>query len=339
MKKFVVLLGVVVVGLMTVLTQAEMKDLQKNKYGDEEVKLQLESAFERDETVNKLLEYLVSVNQSEHKSDDSKSNISVNREGGIAEMYLYGIENNTYYEQVEKIERVLGLEGLVDFVYNEAEIEKEKLLLSGIKEEYGSVCRIKYYGQAVVTVSAYKSDTYEEDQFVERDVFIKVPSEKLKDTQYATLAETLMEDGYYVSQLMQGEEKDVLVLVNANSLASSATYSWNEVGEMEPLDLLNIRYEVLTDKAQPEEMRVILESRGKITMNETDKAVLVNVAQEIGLNQEEVERLIQLVDTTLEKPTKNQDQKVGEWQYSSKYTMQENSYNGATHYLEMSLTD
>lgn len=339
MKKLIVLLGIVVVGLITVLTQAKVKDLQKNRYGYEELKLHLESAFERDETVNKLLEYLASVKQSENKSDDSKSNIFVNREGGIADMYLYGIENNTYYEQVEKIERVLGLEGLVDFVYNEADIEKEKLLLAGIKEEYGGICRIKYYDQAVVTVRASKSDTYEADQLVERSVSIRVPSEKLKDIQHAALVETLMEDGYYVSQFIQGEAKNVLVLVNANSLASSSTYNLNEVGEMAPFNLQNIRYEILTDKAKPEEVRMILESREEITMNETDKAVLVNVAQEMGLNPEEVEKLIQLVDTTLEKPTKNQNQKVGQWQYRSKYTRQGGSYNGTTHYLEMSLTD
>lgn len=336
MKKLIVSLGIVLVGLMTVLTQAKMKDLQKNRYGDKEVKVQSEIAFERDETVNKLLEYLVSVNESEHKSD---SRISVNREGGIAEIDLYGIENNTYYEQVEKIERVLGLEGLVDFVYNEAEIEKEKLLLAGIEKDYGDVSRIKYYDQAVVTVSAYKRDTYEADNLVKRSVSIQVPSEKLKDIQHAALTERLMEDGYYVSQFIQGEAKNVLVLVNANSLAASSTYNLNEAGEMEPFNLQNIRYEILTDKAQPEEVRVILESRGKITMNETDQAVLVNVAQEMELNPEEVEKLIQLVDTTLEKPTKNQNQKVGDWQYRSKYTRRGNSYNGAMHYLEISLTD
>ncbi len=339
MKKFIVLLGIVVIGCMTVLTQEEAKNLQQNEYRYEEEVINLETAFEKDEDVNKLIQHLASIKNKENRNynEQRRNNISVSREGGIVHISLNGVENNTYYEQVEKIERVLGLEGLVNLVYDDAQIEKEKMLLSGIKEEYGSVSRIKYYDKAIVTVNAYKREEEEKGRSAERSVRIEVPSEKLKDTKYASLAEKVLEDSYYVSQLIQGEERDVLVLVNANSLASFGTYSLNDEGEMAFKDLARIRYEVVVGKEKPEEMHMILTSSDIAIMNEVDQAVLLNIGREMGLSQEEIESLKELVNETLEKPSKNRSKSIGQWQYSSKYTTEQSDYDRDIYYLEISL--
>lgn len=340
MKKFIVLFGIVVIGFMTVLTRGETKNLQESYQERRRNKIELENVFERDETVNKLLEYLASVDKLNESDKDRTNHIYVCREGGIAEMNLFGIENNTYQEQIEKVERVLGLTGLTDFVYNEATIEKENMLLAGMKEEYGNVCHSKYYENAIVSVNACKEEAYEDNQSVQRNVNIYVPSEKLKDVQMAEFAEKLLEEGYYVNGFIQGEEKEVLVLSNTDAFATLGIYNYreNEAGEMEQVDLMNIRYEILMNQTKPEAAKVIVKSRGKISMNEKDQAVLVNAAQEMGLNEEEISRLNELVADTLEKPGKNQSKAVGKWQYHAKYTNEHDSYEGTMRYLEISLT-
>lgn len=342
-KKIIVLLGIVCIGFVTVLAQDMLEDNRRIEYEYEKNTICIPEQFKRDLEVNKLLEYCASVDKAKAQEDITYNDSVhgyVSRDGGITQINLYDIENETYKEVVEKIERVLGLEGLVEFAYDESTIEKAKLLLAGTKEEYGALYRMVYYDQAIVTASTTKETNAVGEVEIKCGLYLKMPSEQLKDAQYAALAERLLPEGYYVEQMIIGEEKEILMFVNAAALtyASVGEKYINANGEIEPLDMTKIRYELLADEGKVEEVRMIITTLNQMVLNETDISIFKDAAIEMGLGEKEVSEVMTCIEKTIENPTKDQSYKVGSWQYYSKHTKDKDVYLDNTQYVEIGLT-
>lgn len=130
MKKIIVLLIIVAGGLVGILTKAEIEAGRAWRENGEVIKI--ESVFKRDEQVNTLIEHINSVREKNY--DKGPGNIVAERNGGVVTINVWGADQPKYYEEFEKIERMLELEGLVDFIYNEEILGHEKELLEGLEE-------------------------------------------------------------------------------------------------------------------------------------------------------------------------------------------------------------
>lgn len=335
MKKLMSILGVLAIGTVGILTQVQLK--QNAAIGNDREVIKIESSFERNLQVNELIEHLASVEQMDYEKEKERY-IGTRRQGGVVELTISGLEEPKYYEQVEKIERVLELEGLVDLVYDKEQLAREETDLQQLKD-WESVGTQKYYDQALVGIRATKVPEHRQQTSSSRTLFVVVPSEKLKDDKYIQLADRLCEEGYYVRDLAMGGMKQMLILENKSKLLGMHTEEvWiDENGERIQQTPVDLRYEILTDEAEVEGIRMIIQSYDTLKLTEEDKQIFINAAYEMGLDDAETRQLIQSIDKTLEHPAKLNKEQIGRWDYKTHYEQEKYGDNYTRQGLEITL--
>lgn len=346
MKKVIGLLCVAAIivlgGLAYLETEASVYD--KDYFGRRDKEIYVEDPFEKDVEVQELLEHINSVGQKNNYKE-SNGSIRADRTGAVAEIDIYKAQLPEYQEQVEKIERVLGLEGLVDYIYGEEQQMYEEIAIRQL--EIGEdVKRVKQFGNAFVTVRTFKSieevseKVLEEGkEYISKTVFIKVLRDELKNKEQELLVQSLEGNGYYLVDLIQGGAEEMLVFKNTAELSDKGRVAviLDDKGEITTEIPSNIRYEILAKGNKVQQVRGIMCGRDKLIIGEADIEMFIDSARELGLDESQLTQLRETIEETLAKPMKDRKEKVGEWDYQARYTQESLGEQGREIYLDISI--
>lgn len=315
MKKIIVALIIILGGVVAWLTSL-MGSGNADSYNREI--LYIENPFVRDEKVNELLEHINSLDTRNY-GEKNMGNIHGERDRGIVRIEITETQRERFKEQVEKIERVLELEGLTESIYNPKWVNEEKDFLKEL-EANKNVGTITRYGDILVTTSLYKR--LEEDESFNKSIIIKIPREKVQNPQKADLAQALKGEGYALKDLVVGGEEEMFVFINEAEMARVNEWDilLDENRQVVTEIPAEVHYEILTNQDKVSYIKGIAEGKGNINFKEQDEEMLLRAAGELGLDESKVIQLKELLRETLENPMKNRKEKIGEWEYQAKYT-------------------
>lgn len=332
MKKIVGILSIIlVIGLGgLVYIQANAKVYEEGYYINREKEISIDAPFEQDARVKELLEHINSLNQRNYR-EEGTGNIGANREGAISEIYISGIELPKYREQVEKIERVLEIEGLVEYIYDEKQTSYDEAAFAKLSKGE-NVNRHKQFGDAFVTVEQSK---YEDSL---KTVSIKILRDKLRNPKYEALLSDLQGEGYYLTNLIHGGEQEMFVFNNAAQLTreSMKNTTIDEKGQTIIQKPAEVRCEILTQEGKVQYVKSIARGRDKLYIGEEDINMLLKSAKNLGLDESQVSHLAQVVEETIANPMKDRKEKIGGWEYQAKYT-QRDFGSGKEIYLDITI--
>lgn len=333
MKKIIGILSVILVVILggVIYIQANANVYEEGYYVSRQKEIHMDSAFEENAKVKELLEYINSLDQRNYGKKNI-GNIYAGREGAVAEISISGIELPKYREQVEKIERVLEIEGLVEYIYGEEQTRYEEAALAKLSEGE-SINRYKQFGDVFVTVGQYR---YEDSL---KTVSIKILKDKLENPEYEVLLGEIQGDGYYLTNLIHGGEQEMFIFNNSAQLTreSRSSISIDEKGQILTQIPTMMRYEILTEEGKVQHVRSVARGIDKLYIDQRDRDMLLKSAKQLGLDESQVTHLTQIVEETFANPMKNRKTKIGEWEYQAKYTQRELRDLGREIYLDITL--
>lgn len=328
MKKLIGLLSVMVIIILGGLTYLETDTsvYEPGYYGGENKKIYIENPFEVDTKVKELLEHINGVNQK-NNNKESEWNMHADRAGAVSEINIYGAQLPECKEQVEKIERVLALDGMVEYIYGEEQVVYDEIAYNQLLEGE-EVTREKQFGDVFVTVGQYKSmeKTSQENQGDNRkDVYIRILRDNLKSPVHKELAEKLEGNGYYLVDIIQGGAEEMFIFNNVSQLRgiSRSSKVMDEKGELLTEIPGAMRYEVLAKEGKVSQIKYVAQGIEKLAISEADIEMFLVSAKELGLDESQLTQLRQVIEETLAKPMKDRKEKIGGWEYQAKYSQRE----------------
>ncbi|MEG1636416.1 MAG: hypothetical protein RR324_02795 [Cellulosilyticaceae bacterium] len=342
MKKLIGLLSVVVIIILGGLTylEADTSIYEAGYYGGEDKKIYIENPFEVDTKVKELLKHINSVNQKNNDKEAAWS-IHADRTGAVSEISIRGAQLPECKEQVEKIERVLELDGMVEYIYGEEQVAYDEKAYSQLSEGE-EILREKQFGDVFVTVEQYKSMEKASEKYTEnnrKSISVKILRDKLTNPAHEELARKLEENGYYLVNLISGGAEEMLIFNNISQLngISSTSKIMDENGEILDGMAEAMRYEILAKEGKVSQIRYVAQGVEKLAVGESDIEMFLASARELGLDESQLPQLRQVIEETLAKPMKDRKEKIGGWEYQAKYSQRDLGQGIREIYLDITL--
>lgn len=324
MKKWAVLLSIfTLIGILGLTYVEAYEEIQVENIQGQVETIRIEDPFNRDEQVNKASEY-ASNTVVTTQAEDGSGYMSARRRGAITLLTIdLGTDRDICRKPLEKIERILKLQGLVEYIYDEKYILSERTHLDRLKpnETAQSVVRMKDYGDIKVKVGTQSGKTKKGKSVFSQTVTLFTIKDTLKDSIYRQLAEELLVEGYYVEDFFKGNSRDLLVLENESEMFGLTNEDINidEKGKAIKEIKDSVRFAILAKEGKVEEIQVTISNTNALNFCTQDMNVLLNGAQKLGLDEDGIKLLQNTVEKTLAHPMKNADEKIGQWHYKAVY--------------------
>lgn len=329
MKKILSLLMVGTVGLIGWQAYSETQlPTEDTHYYRNEV-ITIESPFQKDPVADQLLREIQDLDQR-NDGKEFAGNIYADRDSAIVSIRISGSEMPKYQAQIQEIEQALGIEGMSAFIHDEAAYQKEKEMLQTL-EPWGTMTRTKVFGDVIVSTER-TNNAADYKQYTE----IKIMRDQLKDEASQTLVNQLKTDEYVLKDWITGGQQEMLVLANLAELQglNRSERILDEQGEVLATRPVQVRYEIVCNQGNIQEVRMIAHSVGPLILGEEDLDMLERVTMQLGIDAAKVETLVQ---SLLEKPKHNQKDQIGSWQYEASVKQERYGTNETRNILTLTL--
>ncbi|MGL4737886.1 MAG: hypothetical protein ACRCW2_10570, partial [Cellulosilyticaceae bacterium] len=288
MKKIISLLIVGTVGLIGWQAYSDTQLTTENMQYYRNESITIESPFQKDPVADQLLREIQNLDQR-NDGKEFAGNIYADRESGIVSIRISGSEMPKYQTQIQEIEQALGIEGMSAFIHDEAAYQKEKEMLPTL-EAWGTITRTKVFGDVVVSTER-TNNTADYKQYAE----IKILRDQLKDEAKQTLANQFKTDQYVLKDWITGGQQEMLVLVNLAELQglNHSERVLDEQGELLATRPVQVRYEIVCNQGNIQEVRMVAQSVGPLVFGEEEFEMLERVTMQLGIDTAKVETLVQ----------------------------------------------